>query len=331
MGEFIIFIIFLFSQKGILGETFFIEGLYAYSPEIKLVLMMLAFAKLMFFIRIIDKFGLLVRMIATCFYALIPFIVCFVMFLFMFSCMLITLNNQIDSEVVEAEAISFFHKTVLQAFRTSIGELGMPRYPNIIGDETINENQRFLNIYLIWAVWYTQTFTMLVVLLNFIIAVINETYDQVKDNQVLINYQYKAELNLECQEILSILRKNTEFHVILFSVNKNENNQQQDSNQQIIEEVNKFIYSQSIRTKQEFSMVKSIMADLRQSQTSLDQQIRTKFNQLFSRNNYDNFKHDFEDNFKVLFKKQLANKLSEDQGLSSPVPSLLSPKPKSLQ
>lgn len=182
LGEFILFFLFLCSQKGILGEILFIEGLCNYSPEIKLILVALAFVKLIFFIRIIDKFGLLVRMIATCFYALIPFIVCFMMFLFMFSFMLIVLNNQIDSEVVEAEYISFVHKTVLQAFRTSIGELGMPRYPNIMEDQSITENQRHLNIYLIWAVWYTQTFTMLVVLLNFIIAVINETYDQVKDN-----------------------------------------------------------------------------------------------------------------------------------------------------
>lgn len=70
---------------------------------------------------------------------------------------------------------------------------------------------------LIWIVWYIQTFTMLVVMLNFIIAVINQTYDQVSLDQKFINYRYKAELNLECFELLQLFGYPTSFKVIVFS------------------------------------------------------------------------------------------------------------------
>lgn len=56
-------------------------------------------------------------------------------------------------------------------------------------------------------------------MLNFIIAVINQTYDEVKNDQVLINYAYKAVINLECQEIRSMFFKRKELSIILFSVN----------------------------------------------------------------------------------------------------------------
>ena len=39
---------------------------------------------------------------------------------------------------------------------------------------------KWLNVYCIWGVWYIQTFVMMVVMLNFIIAVITSTYDKVK-------------------------------------------------------------------------------------------------------------------------------------------------------
>lgn len=78
-----------------------------YSGEVKLILIMLGFMKLMFFVRMSDKLGFLVRMIATCVIELIPFIICFIMFLLFFSFCLIILNMEIDTEVNEAEAISF--------------------------------------------------------------------------------------------------------------------------------------------------------------------------------------------------------------------------------
>ena len=214
-------------------------------------------------------------MIVTCLEDLIPFITCFLLFLVMFSVSFIVLGNEIDSEVVEAEWISFTHKTFLQAYRTSIGELGMPRYPKLLLKE--DNFQRSMNIYLIWLLWYTQTFCMLVVLLNFIIAVINETYNLVKNDQVLINYADKAELNKECYEILSFLKKHAEFSVIRFTVNKQDDKSGEDPNLQVINEVNNFIYSQGLKLSQEFSSVGVKLSDISHAQGTMMSQLKCKF------------------------------------------------------
>jgi len=76
---------------------------------------------------------------------------------------------EIDPEVDEAE-LSFFQKTILQTFRTSVGELGMPTYNNILKRE--DSIFKTINIVLIWFCWFIQTFFMLVIMLNFLIAVI---------------------------------------------------------------------------------------------------------------------------------------------------------------
>lgn len=99
-----------------------------------------------------------------------------------------------------------------------------------------------LNVALIWIVWYTQTFTMLVVMLNFIIAVINATYDKVKNDQVYITYAFKADLNFECFEILSMIKRQKEFSVVLFSASKDDS-RMNNSSDQIIDEIKTFIVS----------------------------------------------------------------------------------------
>jgi hypothetical protein len=153
----------------------------------------MAFMKVLFFVRIFENYGFLVQMIKFCIADLIPFIVCFITFLFVFSICFIVLNMEIDPEVSDAAGISFFQKTMLQTFRTSIGELGMPMYAKILDKE--DSFWKSLNIFLIWMMWYTQAFFMLVIMLNFIIAVITTTYGKVINLQKIISYKHKADLN----------------------------------------------------------------------------------------------------------------------------------------
>jgi hypothetical protein len=59
---------------------------------------------------------------------------------------------EIDSEVDEAKEIGYFSKTLLQTFRTSIGELGMPAYKALAKKPA--GLFKTINILLIWAVWF---------------------------------------------------------------------------------------------------------------------------------------------------------------------------------
>lgn len=78
-------------------------------PELKFVLTILAFMKLMFFVRIFEAFGFLVQMIIYCVIDLIPFIMSYLMFIYAISVCFIALRMEIDPAGVETVAyLNFF-------------------------------------------------------------------------------------------------------------------------------------------------------------------------------------------------------------------------------
>ena len=105
-------------------------------PELKVLLLLLAFLKLLFFIRVFEEYGFLVQMIMYCVRDLAPFMVAYFTLVLIFSICFTVLGTEIDAEVVDAGADGYeqgeFQLMVLQVFRTSIGELSMPRYTGIL-------------------------------------------------------------------------------------------------------------------------------------------------------------------------------------------------------
>ena len=91
-------------------------------------------------------------MILLCVLDLIPFIVSYVIFLFIFTICFVVLKMEIDPEVADAEGMSYNQKMFLQVFRTAIGELGMPVYTEILA----KDDKLFMgiNITLIWLCWF---------------------------------------------------------------------------------------------------------------------------------------------------------------------------------
>ena len=101
-------------------------------PELKLTLIILSFGKLLFFIRIFEKYGFLVSMIQACLVDLIPFLITYWTFMCVIAICYISLNMEVDDEVDEAYGLGHFGKIVLETFRTAIGELAMPAFHAIV-------------------------------------------------------------------------------------------------------------------------------------------------------------------------------------------------------
>ena len=81
------------------------EGIF---PELKLLIFIMAFAKVMFFVRIFENIGFLINMVRYCLIDLVPFILSFITLLFVFSICFVVLKMEIDPEVNESKGISFF-------------------------------------------------------------------------------------------------------------------------------------------------------------------------------------------------------------------------------
>lgn len=52
-------------------------------------------------------------------------------------------------------------------------------------------------IYLIYLVWFLNLFMNMVILLNFLIAIISQSYDRVISNKLVNLYNHKSDLNIE--------------------------------------------------------------------------------------------------------------------------------------
>lgn len=132
----------------------------------------------------------------------------------------------IDADVQEAAYMNHFTKMLLQTFRTSVGELGKPTYPDILAKPP--SLARSLTISLIWLVWFVLTFFMIVIMLNFLIAVITTTYEKVNSYQQKFGFKHKAELNEECFQLIEVFKELPQYKIIVFSTSKEAANIEDD-------------------------------------------------------------------------------------------------------
>ena len=51
---------------------------------------------------------------------------------------------------------------------------------------------------LIWFLWFLQQYLVLIILLNFLIALISDTYNKVKEDEMETMYNQRCELTWEC-------------------------------------------------------------------------------------------------------------------------------------
>lgn len=99
------------------------------------------------------------------------------------------------------ERLHPFLALVLYSYRTSIGDL---ETPNAILWAQIRNNDQHgtLIVYVIWFVWLIEQFFMLIVFLNFLIAIISQVYEQDMVNSLSNQYTQKCEMNLEVDHIM---------------------------------------------------------------------------------------------------------------------------------
>ena len=91
---------------------------------------------------------------------------------------------------------------VIMTFRNSIGDLVAPNYTKWLNvDSEAKSTEHLILIIVIWTMWVVQAIIMIVVLLNFLIAVITQTYESVYGKKVIYIFNDKAALNKEYFQI----------------------------------------------------------------------------------------------------------------------------------
>ncbi|CDW91442.1 wd-40 repeat protein [Stylonychia lemnae] len=157
----------------------------------KILLIILSFMKLFYFLRIYDGFSFLVQMMAGVFKDLKYFISFFLIFILLFGMIFLVLfkADSID-EYKGVNGMAYF----LMAFRISSGDFQLDDY----------QKQGSTLVIFSWILWILAVLTLNIVFMNFIIAVISESYERVMQKLISESYKVKANMILEREELLSI-------------------------------------------------------------------------------------------------------------------------------
>eukprot|EP00347_Sterkiella_histriomuscorum_P009500 403340976 len=164
-----------------------LEAAYPYEDYIvilKLVIVFLTFLKINFFLRIYDGFSFLVSMMAAVFVDLKYFIGFFVIFILQFGLVFAILFDAISIE--EYQGIGIF-AYIMMAFRTSSGDFNVDSY----------KDQSSALVIISWIIWIIAVMLLNVMFMNFIIAVISESYEKVMQKLVAESYRVKVQMIVE--------------------------------------------------------------------------------------------------------------------------------------
>ncbi|CDW84476.1 wd-40 repeat protein [Stylonychia lemnae] len=158
---------------------------------IRILVIVLSFMKLFFFLRIYDGFSFLVQMMAGVFKDLSYFLMFFIIIIFQFGMIFLVLfkAQEID-EYNGVNKVGYF----LMAFRISSGDFQLDDY------HTQNDGL----VIITWMIWLIAVMTLNIIFMNFIIAVISESYERVMQKLVTESYKVKANMIVEREQLLSL-------------------------------------------------------------------------------------------------------------------------------
>eukprot|EP00347_Sterkiella_histriomuscorum_P016393 403353358 len=151
---------------------------------IKLIIVFLSFLKVNFFLRIYDGFSFLVSMMAAVFVDLKYFIGFFLIFILEFGIVFAILFDATAIEEYQGIGISAY---MMMAFRTSSGDFNVDSY----------KDQSSTLVVISWLAWIVAVMLLNVMFMNFIIAVISESYEKVMQKLVAESYRVKVQMIVE--------------------------------------------------------------------------------------------------------------------------------------
>ncbi|CDW87575.1 UNKNOWN [Stylonychia lemnae] len=151
------------------------------------IVIALSFLKLYYFLRIYEGFSFLVQMITKVFQDLKFFIAFFLIFIVQFGLIFTVLFKA--APIDEYEGVNAFGY-YLMIFRISAGDFSTDNY---------KDQSQYLVI-ITWIVWIIAVISLNIIFMNFIIAVISESYEKVMQKIVAESYKVKTQMIREREQ-----------------------------------------------------------------------------------------------------------------------------------
>lgn len=157
------------------------------------VLALLGFLKLLSLLRIYDNISFIIKMLGIVVLELLPFLILFIGFGGTFAVVITALDMDVTYLEEDRDPYSGLGGMAYFFFvlRTSFGDFAVDSF----------RHMPTYQMYFTWTVWLVVIFCNTIVFLNFIIAVISDTYEQIMDTRLEEIYQKKAKLLIDMQSV----------------------------------------------------------------------------------------------------------------------------------
>eukprot|EP00347_Sterkiella_histriomuscorum_P005471 403356490 len=148
----------------------------------QIYMLILGFLRVNYYLRIHDGFGFMISMFTEVFVDLKYFVIFFIMIIIEFALLFLLVFK--GSSMEEYQGLSTFGGYMMMAFRLSTGDFALDSY----------KDQPSMFILITWGIWLVSVFALNMIFLNFIIAVISETFEKVMQKQAAQQYKLKVEM-----------------------------------------------------------------------------------------------------------------------------------------
>jgi len=164
---------------------------------------MLATFKVIQYIQFLESYMFVVKMFIQVLSDLMSFITLLIVLLVFFSVLLLIMG----ADVSDADYPNFdkndFVRMGLQILRNSLGDIDVMDTGSLMGNDPLDEDAEVestldnnIALVIIWAAWFLNLLVVCIVLLNLLIAEVNQTYDRVKSSGTIFLYRGKSDVNL---------------------------------------------------------------------------------------------------------------------------------------
>lgn len=202
--------------------------------------------KLLFYFQMFEGFGLFMHLVKETLKNMSIFMPFLFFWVFVFSCQLYSLGGAYPAG--DYPELHTFLIILIATWRNSVGDIYVPEYPNwssnlqaeekdVADEEAVGTTYTYTMIGLIWLVWFLNLLFLFLILTNFLISIIGNSFGDNIDKNEEVGYANKIDLNVEAALYKRWWGSDKKFDTIVFLVAKEEEDTTLDSDI-ILEKIN---------------------------------------------------------------------------------------------
>lgn len=182
--------------------------------------------KILYLIRFYQSLGQLVQLVYQCLLDVLHFTLFYGFFVLTITILFYVTGVSFDDS--EYSTLLGFMISFLEVFRSSIGDVRAPLYDFWVDNYGSYPTSSTWVITIIWLIWFANAFFVFIILLNFLIAIISQSFEEVMSKSLNFQYKHSAELNRECQLIRNAFNLRTNYDIFLLTTASFKQDQNQE-------------------------------------------------------------------------------------------------------